>query len=80
MYNYTQRDEFKQAALYWFDQTLKMAKFEDGLAGYKTWRSIEYGGWQNDYGLLTGIAGIGLALISAVSDIEPAWDECLLLS
>ncbi|MFP4022887.1 MAG: lanthionine synthetase C family protein [Thiohalospira sp.] len=80
MYNYTKREEFKQAALYWFDQTFKMAKFEDGLAGYKTWRSVEYGGWQNDYGLLTGIAGIGLALISAVSDIEPTWDECLLLS
>ncbi|MFP4025540.1 MAG: lanthionine synthetase C family protein [Thiohalospira sp.] len=80
MFNYTQREEFKQAALYWFDQTFKMAKFEDGLAGYKTWRSVEYGGWQNDYGLLTGITGIGLAFISAVSDIEPAWDECLLLS
>jgi hypothetical protein len=24
-----------------------------------------------------GIAGIGLALIAAVSDSEPAWDECL---
>ncbi len=30
--------------------------------------------------LLEGIAGIGLAMISAVSDIEPIWDECLLLS
>ncbi len=33
-----------------------------------------------DFGFLEGIAGIGLAFISAISDIEPAWDEYLLLS
>ncbi|MCK5168939.1 MAG: hypothetical protein KAQ75_03590, partial [Bacteroidales bacterium] len=80
MYNNTGRDEFKKAAIYWFEQTLKMAKYDDGLAGYKAWRTPEYGGLQNEYGFLEGIAGIGLALISAVSDIEPKWDECLLLS
>jgi len=79
-YRYTQIEEFKVASEYWFGQTLKMAKFEDGLAGFKTWRTPEYGGWQNEYGLLQGIAGIGLSMISAISDIEPKWDECLLLS
>ena len=34
----------------------------------------------NEYNLLDGIAGIGLSLISAISSIEPQWDECLLLS
>lgn len=29
---------------------------------------------------LTGIAGIGLALLSAIYPITPSWDECLLLS
>jgi len=72
--------DFKDASTYWFDETLKMAKFGDGLAGFKVWRSKEMGGWTNDYGFLEGIAGIGLAMISAISDIEPAWDECLLLS
>lgn len=80
MYNYTHRIEFKDAAIYWFEQTLQMAKFDDGLAGYKVWRSSEMGGLQNEYGFLEGIAGIGLTLISAVSDIESKWDECLLLS
>ena len=80
MYNYTGKEEFNDAAMYWFDETLKMAKFDNGLAGYKVWRTAEHGGLQNEYGFLEGIAGIGLALISAVSDIEPAWDECLLLS
>ena len=72
--------EFKNTADYWFSETLKMAKYDDGLAGYKVWRIPEYGGLQNEYGFLEGIAGIGLSLISAISDIDPKWDECLLLS
>ncbi|MFA8433388.1 MAG: lanthionine synthetase C family protein [Marinifilaceae bacterium] len=80
MYNYTGRDEFKEAAIYWFEQTLQMAKYDDGLAGYKVWKTPEHGGLQNVYGFLEGIAGIGLALISAASNIDPKWDECLFLS
>lgn len=80
MFNYTGIEEFRNAALYWIDQTLEMARFPDGLAGYKIWKSEKYGGWVNETGLLEGIAGIGLMLISAVSEIEPKWDRCLLLS
>ena len=80
MYNYTGRKEFKSVASYWYKETLSMAKFEDGLVGYKTWRSEKFGGWQNETSFLEGIAGIGLSFISAISDIEPAWDESLLLS
>ena len=76
----TKMPEFKKAANYWFEQTLKMAKFEDGLAGFKAWHTPEYGGWVNTYGILEGIAGIGLALLSYYHEIEPTWDECLLLS
>jgi lantibiotic modifying enzyme len=74
----TRMPEFKNAADYWFEQTLKMAAFSDGLAGYKAWHGDE--GWINDYGLLTGITGIGLALLTYYHEIEPTWDECLLLS
>lgn len=80
MYHYTGKENFKEAALYWFDETLKMAKFDDGLAGFKAWRTPKHGGLQNEYGFLEGIAGIGLTLISVISDTEPNWDECLLLS
>lgn len=76
----TRNEIFKEASDFWFEETLKMAKFEDGLAGYKAWYPEEYGGWQKIYGILEGIAGIGLALMSAISDEEPTWDECLLLS
>lgn len=29
--------------------------------------------------LLNGSAEIGLAVLAAVSDVEPAWDRCMLL-
>lgn len=80
MFHYTGKKEFKESALFWIEETLKMAKYENGLAGYMAWRTPKYGGLQNEYGLLEGIAGIGLVLISVISDIEPKWDECLLLS
>jgi len=79
-FQYTDNEKFKEASEYWFDQTLKMAKFEDGLASYKTWATPRLGGWKNDCGFLTGITGIGLSLLTAISDNEPKWDECLLLS
>jgi lantibiotic modifying enzyme len=77
----TKLPEFKAAADYWFDQTLKMAKFENGLAGFKT-LEVPNGKpeWVNRYGLLDGISGICLALLTYYYEIEPTWDECLLLS
>jgi hypothetical protein len=77
MYLYTQMNEFKQSAYYWFNETLKLANHKNGLAGYKSHQNDD---WVDEMNFLHGIAGIGLALISAISDIEPAWDECLLLS
>ncbi len=76
----TRLPELKQAADYWFSKTLKMARFEDGLAGYKAWHTEKYGGWKSEYGILEGVAGIGLALLSYITETEPTWDECLLLS
>ncbi len=80
LFRYTNQIEFKEAADYWVIETLKMAVFDDGLAGYKTWRTEKYGGWQTDENLLEGIAGIGLSLLSFVMQEDPAWDECLLIS
>ena len=77
----TRLPQFKEAADYWFDQTLKMAKFSDGLAGFKT-MEVPDGKpkWINKYGLLEGISGIGLAMLTYYHETEPTWDECLLLS
>jgi len=80
MYNYTKKQEFKNSADYWLNKTLEFAMHEDTLSGYKMFRTEEHGGPQEEFGFLEGIAGIGLMYISAISDVEPAWDECLLLS
>lgn len=79
-YKHTGIERFRLSAIYWFEQTLMMAVFHNGFAGYMTHRPPEFGGICNSSSLLEGIAGIGLSMISAVSDIEPNWDRALLLS
>ena len=77
MYLETGRDEFKEATLFWIDQTLNHSHFADGLAGYK---SFVIDGWECDYSLLMGISGIGLVLLSYLEDNQQKWDEMFLLS
>jgi lantibiotic modifying enzyme len=69
-------DSFKDAAEFWYDRTIAYGNVEDGAAGYETWR---VGGSEKVTTLLEGISGVGLGLISAVSDISPAWDKFVLL-
>ncbi|MCD4794091.1 MAG: lanthionine synthetase C family protein [Bacteroidales bacterium] len=80
MFLNTRLKEFKETANFWYEQTLNMAYHKDSLSGYKAFRTEKYGGWTEEFGFLEGIAGIGLALMSSISDIDPAWDEILLLS
>lgn len=77
----TQIIEFKEAMEYWFDETLKMAKYKDGLAGYKTYCFSKESNWYiNDFSFLEGITGIGIALNSFKNQITPCWDKFLLIS
>jgi len=62
---------------YWMEQTLNHSHFKDGLAGYK---SYEGDGWKNKVSLLEGITGIGLMMISYLSNDKQPWDEFFLLS
>jgi len=80
MYINTKIEDFRQTSDYWFNETLKMARFEDGLAGYKAWHPDLPEKWTNELELLEGVAGIGLAIISRLSETDLHWDECLLLS
>jgi len=73
----TNRNEFKDAILYWINQTLVFSRFDDGLVGYKTLLRDE---WICDYSLLTGISGVGLILLSYLQDDQQEWDEMFLLS
>ncbi len=80
MFHYTNMEQFKSSSDYWINESLKMAKFEDGIAGYKTYFPKDPGTFINDYDLLTGVSGIGLCLLSEIYNDASAWDECFLLS
>jgi hypothetical protein len=79
------REELAEASRFWFGQVLEMRRHDDGIGGFKSWSiprgrgSVELG-WQDDPGLLTGSAGIGLCLLAAVTGLEPEWDRSLVLS
>ncbi len=80
MYQLTGKELCKTTARYWFDESLKFDTYEDGFAGYKSWRMDSLGGPVNDLAFLEGVSGMGLALISFLSDTEPLWDRALLMS
>ena len=45
------------------------------------WADVDGGqGFVDDASFLSGSAGIGLALLTAVTHTDPAWDRLLLLS
>lgn len=87
-------ERFADAARYWYRWALdfqervlgdgEIAKTEH-VAGFPSW-GLDYSnldaglGWRRDAGFLTGTAGVGLALVAAVSDVEPAWDRILAMS
>ncbi len=79
MFSFTGNVTYKKSALYWYKQCLEMMDFEDGLAGYKTYRPDIETQWSNEYGFLEGIIGIGLSLLSFITD-NSGWDRAILLS
>ncbi|MDP9120118.1 MAG: lanthionine synthetase C family protein [Acidobacteriota bacterium] len=70
--------ELAEAARFWFAKTLSMRQQGKGCGGYLNWWP-EAAKWGTDAGFLVGASGIGLTLLAAVSDREPAWDRLLLL-
>jgi hypothetical protein len=64
----------------WVAITLQMATHMDGYAGYKAFRVPEPGNFIADYGFLEGITGIGLMLLSSLSDKPADWDRVLQIS
>lgn len=81
LYLKTGNSKFREGAILWGEKTLELASEKDGYAGYKAFRLEEYGGPVAEAGLLEGIGGIGLALISLLGDgIKPDWDSSLMIS
>jgi lantibiotic modifying enzyme len=77
LYQATGDEPLGEAARHWLSRALAMHTPGLGVGGY---RMIEAGKWFDHPGFRIGSAGIGLALLAAVSTVEPAWDRLLLAS
>ena len=75
-------EPFADAARLWYKRGLDLRQPGRGIAGFEFW---ELGadlqpGWQADPGFLAGAAGVGLALLAGVTDVEPKWDRLLMVA
>ena len=82
MFQATGEERLAEAARLWFERTFTFQAPGEPIAGFRAWEvGIEGNpGWRPDAGFLEGAAGVGLALLGAVSGVEPAWDRVLLVS
>jgi hypothetical protein len=79
-------DALREAAVSWLERTLEFHAPGKHIGGFA--RNVPRPDrdsrddwmWDPAAGFLSGTAGIGLALVAAVSDDEPEWDRLLLLS
>lgn len=73
----------RDAAVAWFERTLAMRVTAAGIGGFLTATRPDPNGpilWEASPAFLEGAMGIALALLSALTPIEPQWDRMLLLS
>ncbi len=83
IYQATGDGELRGAAEEWYARTLDMRRPGEGIAGFIGWsdgRRPGEGEWRGEPGFLSGVAGIGLALLAAVTEVEPAWDRVMVIS
>jgi len=69
------------AARRWLAETLVPRPERGGVAGFATYsfERVREGEYVEDPCLLTGAAGVGLALLAATTDVPPAWDAAFLM-
>lgn len=77
-------DAVRESAAAWLERGLDMHQTGTGIAGYRAHdaRADENGSsdpYVADTSLLTGVAGIGLALAASLRETSPDWDRLLLL-
>jgi len=81
MYRLTGDGRLRDAAVEWFRRALDLRDPDHGIAGFPAVDTAPGGReYLRDPSLLGGASGVGLALLAAISDLEPAWDRRLLLS
>lgn len=82
LYQATGDPILRESALAWYGHALDQRRPGEGLAGFVTWILSRpgTGDWAGHPGFLLGAAGVGLSLLAAVTDLEPAWDRVMLAS
>jgi lantibiotic biosynthesis protein len=73
----------RDAALLWYERTLSMRRPGSGVGGYSSLTRPESNGpivWDPSPAFLDGANGVALALLGAVTSVEPGWDRLMLLS
>lgn len=82
IYQATGENRFREEARKWFGRTLELRQPGTGIAGFFRHSPNEEGeiAEQFDPGFIQGAAGIGLALLSGATAVEPRWDRVMLLS
>lgn len=82
IYQATGVEAFKKEAGKWFRHTVKLRTPGTGIAGFTHYGRNEDGEMAEIYdpAFIQGAAGIGLALLAAVTDLEPGWDRVMAIS
>jgi lantibiotic modifying enzyme len=74
---------FAHTARIWLADVFRWRQPGTGVAGLRSWTTkpgSDVLGWVDDHSLLTGVIGVGLTLLAAITSVEPAWDRILLAS
>ncbi len=80
LYQATHEEQFALASRYWLGRTLQFQKPGTGVAGFSVVTADEnleivVAG---RHGLIEGVGGVGLVLLSLLTSIEPCWDRIFL--
>lgn len=81
VYQATGDERLREGARFWINHAIGMRRPGQGLAGFLALRTDGADMepvYKSDPGFLLGVGGIGLALLAAVSTVEPDWDRVLL--
>ncbi len=78
MYDHSKEKAFHEAAKHWYGQGLELIDAQEGVGNFKEYFVDK---WIDSKSFLTGLAGVGLAMISEVSNGQfVKWEEALLLN
>jgi lantibiotic biosynthesis protein len=80
LYMNTSDSNFLTAAKYWLSHLLSLQDMRHSRTAGFLLNEPRAGGLKETFGLMAGIAGIGLTLLAAIAPVEPAWDTLLLAS